>query len=78
MLTRMECFDTVNQVIPYAEPDESARPATNHPRTSRRLPCSGFILNRDYDSASAQELDRDDTDGTGRSTWYHYELTYRA
>ena len=76
--TGWECFDTVNQVSRTPSLDEKRAASDQPPKDKQTAALLGFILNRDYDSASAQELDRDDTDGTGTSTWYYYELTYRG
>ncbi len=76
--TGWECFDTVNQVSRTSSLDEKRVASDQPPKDKQTAALLGFILNRDYDSASAQELDRDDIDGTGTSTWYYYELTYRG
>ncbi|WP_169739751.1 ATP-dependent nuclease [Amycolatopsis taiwanensis] len=76
--TGWECFDTVNQVSRTPSLDERRAASDQPPKDKQTAALLGFILNRDYDSASAQELDRDDTDSTGTSTWYYYELTYRG
>lgn len=76
--TGWECFDTVNQVSRTPSLDEKRAASDQPPKDKQTAALLGFILNRDYDSASAQELDRDDTDGIGTSTWYYYELTYRG
>ncbi|MDI5979268.1 ATP-dependent nuclease [Amycolatopsis magusensis] len=76
--TGWECFDTVNQVSRTPSLDEKRAASDQPPEDKQTAALLGFILNRDYDSASAQELDRDDTDSTGTSTWYHYEVTYRG
>ncbi|GGS44018.1 hypothetical protein GCM10010171_43990 [Actinokineospora fastidiosa] len=76
--TGWECFDTVNQVSRTPSLDEKRAASDQPPMDKQTAALLGFILNRDYDSASAQELDRDDTDGAGTSTWHYYELTYRG
>lgn len=76
--TGWECFDTVSQVSRAPSLDQKRAASDRPPKDKQTAALLGFILNRDYDSASAQELDRDDADGTGMSTWYYYELTYRG
>ena len=76
--TSRECFDTINQIMRAQGLDEKREAADKSPLNRHWTNRLGYILNRDYDEASFQGLDREAPDGAGPSTWHYYELTYRG
>ncbi|MBF6333301.1 ATP-dependent nuclease [Nocardia transvalensis] len=76
--TARECFDTISQIARTRGLDEKREASDRAPLSEAWTSRLGYILNRDYDEASFQELDREATASTGSSTWHYYELTYRG
>lgn len=76
--TARECFDTISQILRTDGLDEKREAADKAPLSKDWTSRLGYILNRDYDEVSFQELERETPGNTGPSTWHYYELTYRG
>lgn len=76
--TAYECYDTIRQVRQTEGLEEKRAAADVTPLRADWTNRLRYILGRDYEQVSFQELERESVESTDPPTWHYYELRYQG